>query len=136
MKKTLLLLFALLTMGGVSANRLDATFSTPAGNGSWDGETKTYTWTGSTNNLMTIFTFPNGELVNYTDIYMTVTQEEHRNFRFCLMNGSDKLGEVICWSSGEKHIDLTTHTDTKNVDFSKVTHIAFGGAVDPGQGNS
>ncbi len=140
MKKLLLLGLMLLGLGGVisvqAVVRLNATFSTPAGNGAWDAGTNTYTWTGSTNNLMTIFNFPNGELTNYTKIHLEVAQETHHNFRICLMKGTDALGTVTCWSSGTKDIIFADHTDTKNVDLSQVTHIAFGGAVDPGQGNS
>ena len=139
MKKLLLLGLMLLGMGGVisvQAVRLNATFSTPADNGAWDAQTNTYTWTGSTNNLMTIFTFPNGELAKYTKIHLEVAQGTHHNFRICLMKGTDALGTVTCWSSGPKDITFAEHNDTKNVDLSQVTHIAFGGAEDPGQGNS
>ena len=119
---------------GASAIRLNATFSTPASNGSWDGNTNTYTWTGNTNNLMTIFTFPNGELANYSKIHLEVAQTTHHNFRFCLMNGSTPLGTVTCWSSGIKDITFSEHENTRNVDLSQVTHIAFGGASTPGDG--
>ena len=85
---------------------------------------------------MTMFTFPNGELAMYTKIHLEVAQETHHNFRLCLMNGGTALGTVTCWSSGTKDITFAEHNDTKDVDLTQVTHIAFGGAADPGEGNS
>lgn len=139
MKKLLLMWIMLLGMGGVisvNAVTLKATFDTPAANASWDEATNTYTWTASTNNLMTMFTFPNGELKMYSKIHLEVAQDSHQNFRFCLMNGGEPLGEVVCWSSGTKDITFSEHANTKDVDLSQVTHIAFGGSANPAAGNS
>lgn len=54
--------------------KLYATFGTPGGNASYDAETFTYAWTGSTNNLMNCFTFENGELANYTTLNFTFSE--------------------------------------------------------------
>ncbi|MDO5481578.1 MAG: hypothetical protein Q4F47_00815 [Bacteroidaceae bacterium] len=138
MKKLLLMWIMLLGMGGVisvNAVTLKATFDTPAANASWDEATNTYTWTASTNNLMTMFTFPNGELKMYSKIHLEVAQDSHQNFRFCLMNGGEPLGEVVCWSSGTKDITFSEHANTKDVDLSQVTHIAFGGSANPAEGS-
>lgn len=72
----------------------------------------------------------------YSKIHLEVAQDPHQNFRFCLMNGGEKLGEVVCWSSGTKDITFSEHADTKDVDLSQVTHIAFGGSANPAEGNS
>lgn len=133
-KLMLTLALLIVGVGGAKAVTLNASFQKPADNGAWNGETNTYTWTASYNNLMTIFEFPNGELTNYTKIHLEVAQTTHHNFRFCLMNGSTTLGTVVCWSSGTKDITFSEHNDTKNVDLSQVTHIAFGGASAPGEG--
>ena len=47
MRKNLLLMFALLIMGGVNvyATKTYATYGTPADQGKWDAETGVYTWT-------------------------------------------------------------------------------------------
>ena len=68
--KLMLALVLCVVSVGASAVKLDATFGTPAGNGSWDANTNTYTWTGSTNNLMTIFSFSNGDLAKYSKIHL------------------------------------------------------------------
>ena len=134
----MMLVLALLVVGvgGAKGVTLNASFQTPASNASWNAGTNTYTWTGSTNNLMTMFSFSKGELAMYSKIHLEVAQSTHHNFRFTLMNGSTKLGEVVCWSSGTKDITFATHENTKNVDLSQVTDIAFGGSEDPGTGNS
>jgi hypothetical protein len=52
------------------------------------------------------------------------------------MNGGEKLGEVVYGSSGTKDITFSEHENTKDVDLSQVTHIAFGGSANPAEGNS
>lgn len=121
----LMLTFALLVagVGGVKATKLYATYGTPAGNGSWDAENKTYSWTGSTNNLMTVFQFPNGELADYTSLHLNISTTGPR---VCFMKGSSALATIVFGSAGEKNIDLSEHESTKNLDLSQVTHISFG----------
>lgn len=115
--------------GGVKATKLYATYGTPAGNGSWDAENKTYSWTGSTNNLMTVFQFPNGELADYTSLHLNISTTGPR---VCFMKGSSALATIVFGSAGEKNIDLSEHESTKNLDLSQVTHISFGGNTSSG----
>lgn len=126
----LMLTFALLVgvMGGVNATKLYPTYGTPASNGSWDG-TNTYSWTGSTNNLMTVFQFPNGELADYTLLHLNISTTGPR---VCFMKGSSTLATIVFGSAGEKNIVLSQHESTKNLDLSQVTHISFGGNTGSG----
>ena len=134
MKKILLLLTALFVMGGVevSAKKTYAEFATPAGNGTWTSATNTYTWNASYNNLMTIFSFPNGELVEYTSIHLITSDYVTGPYRICFMNGGNKLSEIAFYSAGEKNLVLSERNETKNLDLSQVTHISFGGASGEG----
>ena len=105
---------------------LTATFQTPASNASYDAPT--YTWTGSTSNLMTVFEFANGELANYHTLKFTFTN---------LVDGPVRMGYYVdsnftsfgsYYNAGEKTIDLTALT----IDLSTVTKIAFGGNSNAG----
>lgn len=127
----LMLTFALLIagVGGVKATKLYATYGTPADNGSWDAENKTYSWTGNTNNLMTVFQFPNGELADYTSLHLNISATGPR---VCFMKGGSALSTIVFGSAGEKNIVLSEHDNTKNLDLSQVTHISFGGNTGSG----
>ncbi len=106
---------------------LTATFGTPGGNASYSAPT--YTWTGSSNNLMPVFTFSNGELANYKTLTFTFSN---------LVNGPVRMGYYVgssftefgngFYSAGTKTVDLTA----LNVDLSTVTKIAFGGRSSSG----
>ena len=52
-KLMLTLAMLIVGVGGMNALTLNATFSTPAPNGSWSNNI--YSWTAGNNNLMTIF---------------------------------------------------------------------------------
>lgn len=72
MKKTLLLMAALLTMGvaSVSAKKLNADLS-KLSNGpvsTWDATTQTMTWTATSNNMISNFDFPSGNYSSYETI--------------------------------------------------------------------
>ena len=100
---------------------MTASFKTPASKATYSSPT--YTWAGSTSNLMDVFTFSNGELANYRTLKFTISN---------LVNGPVRLGYYIgdswtqinaYYSAGEKDVDLSG----LNVDLSKVTKISFGG---------
>lgn len=124
MKKTILLFAMMIAVGTVSSAeiKLYATFGTPASSASYTGTT--YTWSATNNNLMTVFEFSNGELVNYSTLKFTIGS---------LTGGMVRMGYYVgekftefgngFGSSGEKTINLTA----LNIDLSKVTKIAFGG---------
>ncbi len=107
--------------------KLYATFQTPGGNASYSAPT--YAWTGSTNNLMTIFEFNNGELKNYSKLVFTFSN---------LVDGPVRMGYYVgstftefgngFYSAGTKEIDLTE----LGIDLSTVTKIAFGGRSNAG----
>lgn len=108
-------------------NTLTATFGTPGGNASYSAPT--YTWTGSSNNLMTVFEFANGELANYKKLTFTFSN---------LVDGPVRMGYYVgsaftefgngYYSAGTKTVDLTA----LGIDLSTVTKIAFGGRSNAG----
>lgn len=106
---------------------LTATFQSPGNNASYSAPT--YTWTGSTSNLMTVFEFANGELANYHTLKFTFNN---------LVDGPVRMGYYVgstftefnngYYSEGEKTVDLTA----LGIDLSTVTEIAFGGRSNAG----
>jgi|GEM_PF-1109351 len=110
-----------------SEDTLTASFGTPGGNASYSAPT--YTWTGSTNNLMPVFEFANGELANYAKLTFTFSN---------LVDGPVRMGYYVdsiftefgngYYSAGEKTVDLTV----LGIDLSTVTKIAFGGRSSAG----
>ena len=108
---------------GSGTTSLTATFGKPGGNASYDAPT--YTWTASSNNLMTVFEFANGELKNYTTLKFTISNlSSGSSVRMGYYVGSDfkEFGNGF-YSSGTKEIDLTA----LGIDLSTVTKISFGG---------
>lgn len=132
--KKLMLTLLLLAVGvvGVNATKLYATYSTPASNGTWNAETNTYTWTEGWSNLMTIFTFPNGELADYKSLHLTTSDYVTGPYRVCFMIGSDAAATIAFYSEGTKNLVFSERDETKNLDLSKITHISFGGASGSG----
>lgn len=127
----LMLTVCLCSMGTANATKLFATYGTPASNGSWNAESETYSWTGSSNNLMTIFTFSNGELANYQSLHLT-TDNYTDVYRVCFMNGSTAVATIAFYSAGQKNLVFSERTETKDLDLSQITHISFGGASGSG----
>jgi len=120
------------------AVELKATFGTPGGNASYSAPT--YTWTGSTNNLMKIFEFSNGELAKYSTLTfkisnMTEGSSVRVNFAYG-SGGSDNMTigtdgkNKPFYSNGEKTITMET-VKTALAEVGKtladVTAIRFGG---------
>ncbi|MBO6216966.1 MAG: hypothetical protein J6N73_04880, partial [Prevotella sp.] len=106
MKRILLSIIAVLGMTlTANATKLYATFGTPASNASYSAPT--YTWTGSTSNLMTVFEFANGELANYETLTFTFSN---------LVDGPVRMGYYVgtaftefgngYYSAGTKTVDL------------------------------
>ncbi len=106
---------------------LYASFGTPGSNASY--EAPTYTWTGSTSNLMTVFEFANGELANYSTLTFTFSSLVDGPVRMGYYVGSafTEIGNGY-YSAGTKTVDLTT----LGIDLSTVTRIAFGGRSNAG----
>ncbi|MBR1410094.1 MAG: fimbrillin family protein, partial [Prevotella sp.] len=109
------------------ADELLATFGNPGGNASYSEPT--YTWTATTNNLMSCFEFKNGELANYKTLEFTISNLTGGMVRMGYYVGSafTEFGSGY-GSNGTKTINLTT----LGIDLSKVTKISFGGRTGTG----
>lgn len=129
-----MLTFALLVcgVGGVNATKLYATYGTPAGNGSWDAENKTYSWTGISSNLMDLFTFANGELASYKSLHFTTSDYVTGPYRVCFMTGSTAVATIAFYSAGQKNLVFSERDETKDLDLTQITSIKFGGASGAG----
>ena len=91
-------------------------FSTPSPAGSWDGTENEYSWTKSTNNLMTIFTGLKEKLkTNYVALKFT-TSNCTNAYRVCFMNGDHVEAQIGFWLSGDKNLDFFNQAELKNVD--------------------
>ena len=101
---------------------ITATFGTPGGNASYAAPT--YTWTATTNNLMTCFEFANGELAQYKTLTFTISNLTGGMVRMGYYVGSafTEFGSGY-GSNGKKTVDLTA----LGIDLSTVTKISFGG---------
>ena len=106
-------------------------------------ETDTYKWWDSSSNLMTLFTFSNGELANYKHFHIKVTlgdgieTTKHVRLNFLFSDGSTQDNEF--YSYGTKNLDMTAmNSDNTKNDFIKSTKslaevvaIRFGGKTAP-----
>lgn len=126
------MLFITGSNGIYAGEDLKATIVTPAGNGTWDDTKNEYSWTASTNNLMTIFTGLEGKLrKDYVALKFT-TSNYTNAYRVCFMDGDVLVAYIGFWLSGEKYLDFSNQEVLKNVDLSKVDNIRFGGYSDTG----
>ena len=120
---------------------LYATFGTPGGNASYDANTFTYTWTGTTNNVMSCFTFSNGELAQYATLKFKFTDLSGGSVRINLLFSDNKNVNTNSgyYSAGEKTITLSelnlTSSDNTAHTLADVTAIRFAGNS-IGSGNS
>lgn len=118
--------------GGDVSERVTPSFGTPGSNATY--EAPTYSWTATTNNLMEIYKFENGELKDYKTLTLKIAN---------LTGGMVRIGYYIdntftefknadgnsgFGSNGTKTIDLTA----QGIDLSTVTKIAFGGKTGAG----
>ncbi|MBQ9232026.1 MAG: hypothetical protein IJ190_12760 [Prevotella sp.] len=142
MKKILFLFAMMLTVVTASANVKYATFVAPTGTGgSYNAETRTYTWTKNSDNLMNVFTFENGELANYKSLHVVrvggtysnpwranVLFSDGKNKSFSWYNYNDKNIDLSAgdWAGQNLTVDDVTHT------LADVTAIRIGGASDDG----
>ena len=106
---------------------ITATFGTPADNATYSAPT--YTWTATTNNLMTCFEFANGELAQYKTLTFTISNLTGGMVRMGYYVGSafTEFGSGY-GSNGPKTVDLTA----LGIDLSTVTKISFGGKTGTG----
>lgn len=126
------MLFITGSNGIYAGEDLQATIGKPAGNGSWDGTKNEYSWTKSTNNLMTIFTGLKGKLkTDYVALKFT-TSNFTNAYRVCFMNGDHVEAQIGFWLGGDKNLDFSNQEVLKNLDLSNVDNIKFGGYADNG----
>ena len=114
--------------GTGDGNTLTATFGTPGGNASY--ASPTYTWTATTNNLMTCFEFANGELAAYKTLTFKIanlTSGTMVRMGYYVGSTFTEFGNGY-GSDGIKTVDLTT----LGIDLATVTKIAFGGRTGAG----
>lgn len=131
----------MLSVGMVNAkitNVKYATFGTPGGNATYTESTAYYAWTQSSNNLMQLFSFTNGELANYTQLKLTFSSNSG-NVRVNFVYGSGSSDNVTYngtseggyfGSAGTKTITMSgleTILKGKSKTLADITAIRFGG---------
>lgn len=102
-----------------------ATFGTPASSATYGK----YSWTATTNNLMTLFTFGNGELAHYSELKFTISNLTGGNVRLYYY-GPNK--EVVYTTNGTYTVDLNSFASENSFNLSDVTSICFGGKTNTG----
>ncbi len=109
----------------------DAKFGTPAFSASYSAPT--YTWTASSNNLMDVYTFANGELANFETLDITASNmSSGDSWRVGYVNGSyTNFSGSPYYSAGAKNVDLAAIEN----DLSTVTKIQMGGNSNSGSIN-
>ena len=101
----------------------DANFGTPGSNATYSFPT--YNWTGSTNNLMDVYSFSNGELANFETLEITTSNmSSGANWRagYVVSSYTNFTGAPY-YSAGTKQVDLASY----EIDMSTVTKIQMGG---------
>lgn len=121
------MLFVTGSNGIYAVEDLKATIGTPAGEGTWDASTGTYSWTAPWNNLMPIFTITKGTLnTDYVALKFT-TSNYTSQYRVCFMNDGVTVATKLLDSVGEITIKLSELGDLSQVD-----NIKFGGNTGSG----
>ena len=116
----------------IEVEPLYATFGTPGGNASYDATTSTYTWTGSTNNLMNCFSFENGELASYTTLHFTFSElSEGGSVRINVLYSDNTNKSKTYYNAGTKVTALSELLDDTHT-LADVTAIRFGGNSNSG----
>lgn len=129
--KTRFLLTMLTMLSILSAHAGDKLYGHIMGNVPGNAAVNTYTWEGTTNNLLTVYEFSAGELANYTTLKFTLSKKSAESgmlrmgyyidgtfTEFTNPDGNKGYG-----SAGDKTVDLTA----QGIDLSQVTKISFGG---------
>lgn len=123
-----------MTLTANAQDKLYATFGNLPGGA--NASLGLYTWTATTNNLLPLFEFENGELADYATLRFTLNNKSADSGmlrigyyidgtfeEFTNADGNKGFG-----SAGDKTIDLTA----QGIDLSKVTKISFGGKTGEG----
>lgn len=104
-------------------DKLYATFGSPTGNASYSAPT--FSWTGTSNNLMTMFTLTAGDLSKYKTLNLTVTNFT-ANFRIVYSTGSTTKQHTF-YSGGTKVINLSEEASSLGFDLDAITLIRVAG---------
>ena len=111
MKKIIFLFAMMLAVVTASADRKYAKFVAPSGNGSYDSENCIYSWTDGSNNLMTVFTFSDGELANYKYLKVVRLGGSFTNSWRANVLYNDNTNQSFIWYNyNDKSIDLSDGT--------------------------
>lgn len=112
---------------GLGADNLYATFGTAPSNASYSSPF--YSWNASSNNLVSIFEFSNGELASYKTLSFTINNmTEGAKVRIRFDKGNDNLKQLVYSSNGRYIIDL----EKLEITLADVTKITFGGNTSDG----
>lgn len=89
----------------------------------------TLTWKYENTNLVTIFTFNNGELKNYKSIHIGTNdiQDEKEHIRLVFMNGGNTVATIRLYDNGERFLNFSDREELNGVDLSAITKISIGG---------
>ena len=119
-----MMLFITGSNGIYAGDDLKATQLNPIGNCAWNTNTKVFSWTYGSYNLMSIFTDLKGKLnTNYVALKFTTTNYvEGQPYRVCFMNGDATVATKTYNFAGEITIKLSELGDLSQVD-----NIKFGG---------
>ena len=102
-----------------------ATFGSPGGSATYTENT--YTWTGSTNNLINCFTFENGELASYNTLNFTFTElSENASVRINVLFSDNTNKSKNYYNAGTKATAISELLDDSHT-AADVTAIRFGG---------
>ena len=143
MKRTLLLMAALLTMGVASVSakteKVHATFANPSNtNTSWDGDTKTFKWSTTYYNQLRNIGLPSGDITGYKKLVVDCDIKSGEQFRVLIYKGGSNL--TLYASNGVNEFILadtlkTLYPDDYNAYLKECTEICLSGnnKVAPGE---
>lgn len=128
------MLFITGSNGIYAGEDLRATLSTPASHGEWDEQSNQYSWNLGYDNLMQIFTITKGTLnTDYVALKFTTSNYiTGQPYRVCFMSGNTSLAQIVFYSEGNKSLVFAERDELKNIDWSKVDNIKFGGYASSG----
>ncbi len=115
------------TGNNLGADRLFATFGSCGSKAKYNYPI--FSWTASSDNLMPMFTFSNGELANYKSLYFSISDLSNGPARIQFFVNNDTKEEILINRSGKHVIDLTNIT---GINLSDVTEVRIGGKSESG----
>lgn len=109
-----------------SGDNLHATFGNPASSASYKGTNK-YTWVGTNNTLMDIFTFANGELADYSTLNFKFSDiTSGKGVQIVFVYSDETTSYTQYYTAGTKKLAISDLLATGK-SAADVTKIRFGG---------